>query len=272
MDGCQVSSEKGLITPVVRTSKILFELCAGPLTIDQIVQKTKIPKTSVFRLLNTLETCGFIERKETDGFDLWNLGLSVLNLAQARLSQIDMREEIRDIVENLAEKIDEFVQVGILYQGKVLYIDIVKRPKPLSVYGEIGTIVPINVSAAGMVLAAYLPEPEMEKLLNEQSFPKNTTNTCTDPKALKKVLLQVRENGFAIDDQEYAIGIRCVAAPVFNHLGQAVAALNITGSIFTLSDERLDSLVEEAKKAAYRASKKLGSSGGEGMLETHKEG
>lgn len=80
--------------------------------------------------------------------------------------------EVRDILEELAERTDEFVQLGVLYQGKVMYIDHVKRPRPLAMYAELGSQLPINISAAGMVLAAALKEGQLDQLLREQAFPK----------------------------------------------------------------------------------------------------
>lgn len=166
--------------------------------------------------------------------------------------------EVRDILEELAERTDEFVQLGVLYQGKVMYIDHVKRPRPLAMYAELGSQLPINISAAGMVLAAALKEKELNRLLSEQTFPKNTPKTPTDPKELRKMLRKMVRQGFAIDDQQYAIGIRCIAAPILDHNGEVIAVNNVTGSLSTITDERIPALVEQVKAVAEEASKRRG--------------
>jgi len=190
--------------------------------------------------------------------DHWRLGLKLLILINSKHSRLDIRMEVRDILEELAEETDNFVQLGVFYQDKVIYIDHVKRPKPLAMYAELGSQIPINISAAGMVLAAALKKKELNRLLSEQTFPKNTPKTPTEPNEFRKILKKVTRQGFAIDDQQYAIGIRCIAAPVFDHNGHVIAAINITGSLSTISDGRIPALVEQVKAAAEVASKRMG--------------
>jgi len=205
-----------------------------------------------------LEVLEYVEQEEVEGVFQWNLGLRVLSLAHGKLSRLNLRQEVRDIAEKLAEVTDEYVQLCVLDHHKVVYIDDVKRPKPLTIYGEVGIHLPINVSAPGMVLAAALDEEKREQLLREETFPKNAPKTLTDPNELKKVLKKVAKQGFAIDDEQYGIGIRCIAAPILNHKGRVVAAINITGSLSTISDERIPALVEQVRSAAKEASKRMG--------------
>jgi len=252
-------SDNRLVKSVVRGMKILELLSKQDLlTLDQVASRTKIPRTSVFRLLNTFKDLGYVEQKPIKGTDHWGLGLKLLILTNSKHSRLDVRREVRGILEELAEKTDEFVQLGVLYQRKVMYIDHVKRPKPLAMYAELGSRLPINISAAGMVLAAALKEKELDRLLNEQTFPKNTPKTPTDPNELRKILRKVARQGFAVDDQQYAIGIRCIAAPILDHNGHVIAAINVTGSLSTITDERIPVLVRQVKAAAEEASKRMG--------------
>jgi DNA-binding IclR family transcriptional regulator len=230
----------------------------GALPLEDIAKETRIPRTSVFRLLNTFEALGYVEREPIHGVDHWLLGLKLLCLTNSKLSRLDIRKEVRRIMEDLADRTDEFVQLGVFYQGKVMYIDHVKRLKPLAMYAELGSQLPINVSAAGMVLAAALDDKELDQLLEEETFPKHTPKTPTKSNELRKMLKKVRLQGFAVDDQQYAIGIRCISAPIFNHNGHVIAAINITGSLLSMTDERIDTLVGQVKAAAEEASKKMG--------------
>lgn len=255
----ELISDSRLVSPLVRGMKIIELLSEeGSLTLEQVATRTRIPRTSIFRLLNTLEALGYLEREHIKGMDHWRVGLKVLILVNSKLRQLDMRREIRDILKELAEKTNEFVQLGVFYHGKVMYIDHVERPKLLTMYAEVGSQLPINVSAAGMVLAAALEGNELEQLLNEQTFLKNTPKTLTKPNELRKILRKVAHQGYAIDDQQYALGIRCIAAPVFDHKGEVIAAINITGSLSTITDERIPVLVDDVKAAGEKASERMG--------------
>lgn len=252
-------SDSGLVKPVVRGINILELLSKQSLlTVDEIATRTKIPRTSVFRLLNTLEALKCVERENIKGMDRWGLGLELLVLSNSKLCQLDLTKKVRGIMEDLAERTDACVQLCVLYSGKVMYIDHVKRAKPLTMYAEVGTQLPINVCAPGMVLAAALGEKELDRLLKEEDFPKYTPNTPTDPNQLRGILKKVARQGFAIDDQQTAIGNRCIAAPILDYNNRVAAALNITGSLSTISDERIPTLVEQVKAAAEEASKRMG--------------
>ncbi|MEN3187038.1 MAG: IclR family transcriptional regulator [Atribacterota bacterium] len=248
-----------MVTPLWRGIRIMEQLAKeGCLTLEELSLETKIPRSSTFRLLNTLEKLGYVERKKDIQGDQWSLGLKVLTLAGQKLSHLDLRQEIRDILEDLARETDEFVQLGVFHNGKVTYIDMVRRPKPLAFFADVGARLPINVSAAGLVLAAFLKEEDLAEVLQTQNLPQNTPYTITAPNELRKLLQKVAAQGYAIDDQMYAIGIRCVAAPVLNHVGQVVAAINITGSVSSMTDEKMGALVRSVKNAARKASLKLG--------------
>lgn len=248
-----------LVKPVVRGMKILELLSKqGSFTLDQVASRTKIPRTSVFRLLNTLEALRYVDRENIKGMNCWSLGLRLLTLANAKLSRLDLTKRVKGIMEDLAERSDTSVQLCVFYCGKVMYIDHVKRPKPLTMYAEVGTQLPINVCAPGMVLAAALGEKELDQLLSEETFLKNTPNTPTDPNKLREILKKVAHQGFAIDNQQTVIGVRCVAAPILDYNNRVIAALNITGSLSTISDERIPTLVEQVKAAAEKASKRMG--------------
>jgi IclR family acetate operon transcriptional repressor len=225
---------------------------------EVVSNRCEIPRTSVFRILTTFEALEYVKREPIDGSDRWSLGLKLLDLSNSMLSRLDLRKEVRKIMENLAEQTDEFVQLGVLYNDKVMYIDHVKRPKPLTLYAEVGSQLPINISAAGMVLVAFLKAEELDSLLSGKKFPKNTPKTTTDTAKLRKVLKIIARQGYAFDDQQYAIGIRCIAAPIYDYTGHVIAAINITGSLLSFTDEKIETFVAEVKQAAETASRKMG--------------
>ena len=259
MPGQKSASANQLVPALVRGTKILELLSRkSPLTMEMVSNQCKIPRTTVFRILTTLEALGYVKREPVDGIDHWSLGLSLLDLTNSMLSRLDLRNEVHKIMEDLAGQTDEFVQLGVLHNGKVMYIDHVKRSKPLTLYAEIGSQLPINISAAGMVISASLKTEELDRLLSEQKFPKNTPKTTTNPEKLRKILKSIARQGYAYDDQQYAIGIRCIAAPICDYTGRVIAAINVTGSLLSFTDEMIETFVEKVKQAAQAASRKMG--------------
>ncbi len=248
-----------LVPALVRGAKILELLSQKKrLSMDAIIRQSEIPRTTVFRILATLETLEYVKRESINGVDHWSLGLKLLNLTNSMLSNLDLRKEVRKIMEDLSEQADELVQLCVFNNGKVMYIDHVMRSKPLTMVAEVGTQLPINISAAGMVLSAFLEEKELNRLLNEQKFTQNTPSTITDPDKLRRILKTIPQKGYMFDDQQYAIGIRCIAAPIYDYSGHVIASINVTGSLLSFTDEKIGSFVEMVKEAARLASIKMG--------------
>ena len=244
---------------LIRGIKIIEILAShGPLNIEKIYSEIKISRSSIYRILCILEELKYVSRYRDAAEDIWKLDFKLLTISSSILSRLDLRNEIRDILVRLADETKEFVQLGVLHSGKVLFLDVIKKPKGLINVANIGEELDINVTASGMALAAYLDENELDLLLKESNFPKYTENTLTNINEIKKELIQVRKRGFSYDNQCYAIGHRCIGAPIFDFSRKAVAALNISGHISTISNERIEELSKKVKEKAAEASRRMG--------------
>lgn len=243
-----------------RAFKIIEEIAEhNLLSINEIHKKTEIPVSSVFKLLVDLENIGYVSReKYTKEGDCWVLTLKFLEISRLILSKIHFQDEIRDVLLNLSKEVKEIVQLGVYDNGKFMYIDVIKNPNSIISYLGIGAEFPFNACAAGMVLAASLPEEELNKLLKNADLTKKTPNTITDTKEIKKMLRKVAEDGYAYDNEYFYIGVRCLAAPVYNFEGKVIGAINITGHISSFSDERINYLRMKLIKASEEASKIMG--------------
>lgn len=246
-----------------RGFKIIENLAKHGLSgIDEVYNYTKIPKPTLYKILNNLEKLGYILRKNIDGQkDYWYLTLKLLKIARPILSRLDFKDEIKSILIKLSKDINEIVQLGIYHNRKVMYIDVVKNSESLISYAGIGTELDINISAAGMVIASALPREELDELLNNEIFPKNTKYTITEPDEIRKELKKIAVNGYAFDNEQYAIGIRCLAAPIFNFEGKIISAINVTGHISTMTDERIVFIKKKLLESALEASKRIGFEG-----------
>lgn len=229
-----------------------------PIRFEDILKKTDIPRSTAFRVLMTLEEKGYIEKIEQNQNQKWRLGKRILKIGIDYVTNLDLRLEARHTMQWLADTTDELVQLGILFKGHVMYIDQIKRVKPITMYSEPGTLLPINISASGMVLASNLSEQQLQQIMKDYNFNKNTKNTISDKEEYIQLLKQVRKQNYAVDDEMYASGIRCVAAPIFNYAGDNIAAIGISGHTSTITDEKLNFFIENVKEAAKRISQRLG--------------
>ena len=150
----------------------------------------------------------------------------------------------------------------VLDQNKALYIDKVDlhaRQGGLQMVSRLGSRIPLHCTAVGKVLLAYMPETDAEIIIQNVSSEQRTGNTITDPAELKQHLKMIRARGYAIDDEENEEGVRCVAAPIRNEIGQVIAAMSVSGPSTRITIEKIDdSLKSRVTETAMRISRKLG--------------
>jgi DNA-binding IclR family transcriptional regulator len=245
----------------LQRSFMLIEILAerGLLTINMAAELTQIPRSTIFKIFSNLEEMGYVSRKKQSGqTDHWFLTPKLLGVTGRILAGFDLRERVKPILERLSRDVGEIVQLGVLHGSKVMYIDVVRQQTSLIAFAGIGTELDINLSAAGRVLAAAMEKEELDRFLNTSMFKRNTEYTIADPSKLRDDIEQVALKGFAFDDQQWAIGVRCLAAPVFSSEGKVVGAINITGHVSTMSDNRIEALIGKVIEAAREASAAMG--------------
>jgi IclR family KDG regulon transcriptional repressor len=230
----------------------------GSLSTDELAVKTGIPKSSVYRILRILEDFNYVSRSKLEREDTWTLDLKFLTLSANILSRVDLKTEIRDILVKLADDTREIVQLAVWRNGKVVIVDNVKKHSSLVSVANEGTSLCINCCTAGLVFGAQMDPEELQEVLESSDFPALTRYTITDPAELRKQFSRVRENGYALDDQYYAIGHRCIGAPVFDYTGKVVAEINISGHLQTITDDRIGELAAKVMSRAAEASQRMG--------------
>ena len=197
-----------------------------PLRITDIHEQMGIPKTSVFMMMSTLERMGFVEKVDDSRY---RVTMKLYNIGIENLAKYDIRMVARPFMEELAQKLRFTVHLAILSNGRAVYIEKVNGPTFVQFNTRIGQSMLIHSSAVGKALAAYLDEEAVDKILENHPMVRATENTITTPKMFKKFLASVRETGYAIEDEEEEVGVRCLGAPIFNDRGEVIAALSVTG-------------------------------------------
>ena len=226
------------------------------LTNSEISRKLAIPKSSASYLLRALERRGYLHRNHEDG--KYRLGLKVLDLGHGVATGLDLRELARPVMQELVKRVNLTAHLAILDNGEAVYIERVEAPGFIQMNTWVGRRMYIHSTSIGKVLAADLAAEEVEKILAEHGLVRRTPKTITQPGKFLKELERVRAHGWAVDDEENNLGVRCVAAPVFNAEGRVEAALGVSGTVAVVNSHTLAKYAEAVKDAARRISAKLG--------------
>ncbi len=182
----------------------------------------------------------------------YHLGPAALQVGLAGLAKLELRKVARPHLECLAEITRETALLGVRWGDHAIYLDKVVSPLEIRLDPPLGTARPFNCTAVGKVLLAHLPDEEMERLAQSGAFVALTPRSVTDLRELQIEMARVRERGSAIDREEYAPGAMCIAAPVRNHDGIVVAAVNVSGPV-----ERMQAAEQEHIRQVIAAAKSI---------------
>jgi IclR family KDG regulon transcriptional repressor len=196
------------------------------LSLSDLAARTGIPRATAFRLLSTLEASGFLTKVGGE----YQLGLKCFVLGNIAAADLDLKEVAQSHLVALRDATRETTHLAILDHWRVVYLERLPSPQPVGfMRSRVGAILPAFCTALGKTLLSDLPESEVTAWAVSQTFPRMTPNTITSARRLLKELRTVRARGYALDEEEHELGVRCVAAPIRNHEGKVVAAISVAG-------------------------------------------
>lgn len=221
------------IQSLARGLKILDILGQNPdgISITELSERLEVDKGSASRLVATLAAYGYAERDEVTR--RYHVGSQIVSLSRSVLNRLPLREAAKPFLRQLMERTGECAHLGVAAQGKVMYIDQVESPVTLRVNAQVGTMNPLYCTALGKILLAF------SDLELPAEMPAFTENTIIDPGVLKEHLDQVRRLGYAVDDEEFDIGVRCIAVPVFDFRNKLAGAIGVSGPATRVTLARL---------------------------------
>lgn len=202
----------------------------------QIAEQIGIHKSTVHRLLATLEGKRFVQRDPATG--TYRLGIRLLQMAYLTLEHNDLRRLAAPFLLNLREQTRETIHLSVLDDTVVVFLDVVESPQRVKLAAAIGQRLPALATASGKSVLAFMPDETVRHAL-ERGMPQYTQNTLSSPEAFFEDLRLVRERGFAFDEQEYEDGINAVAASILDLDGQPIAAVAVAGPAYRLTRERM---------------------------------
>ncbi len=229
---------------------------SGEAALPELSAAMKLHKTTTHRIAHVLESRGLLRR----GLDSnrYRLGLHLYDLGCQALDHVNIRDEARPLMTRVAYEVGETVHLALLDRAEVLYIERVEAQRSLTMGSKLGARNPVYCTALGKTILAYSAETEVDRTLTGLRMEARTRNTITNVLTLKRELERVRDRGYAIDDEEIEEGIRCIAAPILNASGLAVAAVSVSGPSSRITPERYQLIGKTMMKAAQELSTRMG--------------
>lgn len=225
--------------------------------LSDLTQEVGQSKTRVFRILNTFEECGYVVRDPVSG--AYRLGPRLAALSNGSVKFEQLRWRAVPPLQALAETTGETAHVGILHGAQVVTVQLVEGHHDVRMHSTVGKRSPAHASSLGKVLLAYFPEPEIGEFLRTSELKAMTPNTVVDPAEFRRNLQEVRTQGYALDNEELELGLRCIAAPITDHTGLVVASVSISAPTTRLSMEDVAIMAPKVKEAGRAISRLLGS-------------
>ena len=184
----------------------------------------------------------------------------MLQLGFTAISGLEIRQVARPYLQRLSDETNETVSLGVLDEMEVIYVDRVRTSRMIvGVVLGMGSRIPAHCASMGKVLLAYVPAPELKKIIEGSHFEPCTPNSISDLESLDEELIGVREVGYSTNFEELESGLSAVAAPLWNHNQQVAAAINISGSVRTISAQRIEQeLAPMVLETAANISQSLG--------------
>lgn len=241
---------------VIKAFRILnaFEYAGEKLSLSQLTRRLDMNVATAHRFLITLQSVGAVVKTPNGSFEL---GFLLADLG-GKVSIIDVMNSISmPHVESLAERFDETIHAAILDNDMVFYVAKGEVSRSLTLITHIGKRLPAYCTGLGKALMSTLDEAELQRCIARQSFQPLTEKTTTEPTALLEELQLTRERGYAIDDEEVEIGLRCVAVPIIGRSNQLKAAISLSAPTTRLDQAKVEEVAQALREQALLIGEKL---------------
>jgi IclR family transcriptional regulator, KDG regulon repressor len=224
-------------------------------SLTQISECVHMSKTTVHRLLGTLENKRFITRDKVTG--LYRLGFRFIEMASLVLHDVELHRWALPYLQRLSDECGETVDLSILDGDQVVYLQVIESPQRVKLAAAVGQRLPAFCTASGKALLAHLPEEQVRKILGE-NITKYTGSTPVSVQEIMESLRVTRERGYAISEQEYESDINAVAVPIFDIQKQPIASIAIVGPSFRVTRERLPNLGNSLRAITKQIEQEVG--------------
>jgi DNA-binding IclR family transcriptional regulator len=242
-----------------RALTILNKLSEYPdgIQITRLSEQVRLTKSTIHRLLATLSSMNYVVKDEET--DKYKLGLQVLFLSRNLLNNSDIVTVSKPFLEKLSQEVNETVHLCIEDRGEVVYIDKIESTQTIRMYSRVGSRAPMYCTGVGKILLSDKNPDVFEEIVSKINFIPKTPSSITSKEQFIEEIEKVKSQGYALDNAENEIVLRCIAAPIFDHKGKIIASFSISGPSNRVTLELInDSLIEKMKQYSIAISRNLG--------------
>lgn len=226
------------------------------MTLTELSNAVGFPASTTHRLLATLASQGYVQKESISG--RYVLGSKILRLQAVTSNRQNLTRTAFPFLRKLVHDVEETANMGTLSDGRVVYLESLAADRAVGLYTPPGTIAPAHCTAMGKVLLAHLPDADLDSWLAQYSLSLETPQSVTGPERLKETLSGIRESGYALDNEEWVSGVRCVAGPVRDYTGRVIAAVSVSIPSARLIPEREPTVIEMVTRVCDEISAGLG--------------
>ncbi|ETS31368.1 transcriptional repressor IclR [Photorhabdus temperata] len=254
------AAANGQVQSLSRGLNLLESISESPggIALTDLAQQAGLPNSTTHRLLTTLQQHGFV--RQVGDLGLWVIGSHTFIVGSSFLQSRNLLALIHPILRRLMEDSGETVNLAILDHSEyeAVIVDQVQCNALMRMSAPIGGKLPMHASGAGKAFLSTLSDNQLVQLLHKKGLHAYTQHTKTTPSSLKENLEQARKQGYSFDDEEHALGLRCIAACIYDEHHQAFAAISISGPVSRITDDRVTELGASVIRAAKEISKEYG--------------
>lgn len=243
---------------LVRGLNILEGLAAAPmgLALSDIAQIAGLAPSTTHRLLQALHKQGFITQDSELG--LWRVGVKTFQIGNTFLEARDYVTIARPFLRRLTEESGESANLGIRDDSMAVFLAQSESHQMMRMITRLGSRAPMHASGVGKALLAWLPEKEIERILQARGLARLTANTIDTPARLRESMMEIRQQGYACDREEHAVGLHCVAASIHDEQASPLAAISVSGPMARIPETRLIELGSLVRRAAREITQQIG--------------
>ncbi|MCI8726226.1 MAG: IclR family transcriptional regulator [Hungatella sp.] len=228
-----------------------------PVRLLDIAKDLRMTNTTATRYLNTLMNKGYVEQNPSTL--MYSATFKIVALANHLSNHRDLKQIARPYLEQLTRIFGESTNIAVEQNMSSVYIDVIRETNSsLMAIQYVGNAAPMHCTGNGKLLLLNYSDEELEQFIMKKGLPRFTENTYVTKESLKQELERIRQRGYAYDEEERELGIRCLAFPVFDARGRIIAGMSVTGPKGRMKDEILDKRLEDFRQIALEVSRKLG--------------
>jgi DNA-binding IclR family transcriptional regulator len=245
--------------PAVDRTLAILELLSvtrSGLTLPELSRRLNLPRSSTYCLLLTLTRRGYLVRNGRTR--RYMFGLRLFSVANRAIGSVELREQAATLLQSLARRSRLTVHMAILEDDTAVLIEKVEPPGLVRIATWVGKSMDLHCSGVGKCLLAYLPEPELSRVVRDHGLTRYNENTITSIRKLRQQAADIKRLGYSIEDEEGEIGCRCVGAPIFDHCGNVIAAISVCGTTAQIKSEDFAKFGAMVRQVAAEISEVLG--------------